>query len=65
MTIIDLARRVLAMRVQQRAYFRTRSTFDLEQSKQLEREIDKLVAEIVEDKPGMLPMFEQNLEENR
>jgi len=65
MTIIDLARRVLAMRVQQRAYFRTRSTFDLERSQQLEREIDKLVAEIVEDKPGMLPMFEQNLEENR
>ena len=65
MTIIDLARRMLAMRVQQRAYFRTRSTFDLEQSKQLEREIDKLIAEIIEDKPGMLPMFEQDLEENR
>lgn len=37
----DLARLVVQMRTAQRAYFRTRTTEDLQMSKTLEREVDE------------------------
>lgn len=47
MTIHELARMVLDMRDAQRAYFRTRTQGDLESSKRREREIDRVVGEIL------------------
>jgi hypothetical protein len=58
MIAIELARRVQAMRQAQKLYFRTRTHEALDESKRLERELDKLVEEIVSDRPAMLPMFD-------
>lgn len=63
MMTIELARRVQRMRHAQKLYFRTRSVESLDESKRLERELDKLVDEIINDRPAMLPMFKEDLEE--
>lgn len=55
MTTIELAKRVREMRNAQRIYFRERTGEALDESKRIERELDKLVREIIEDKPVMLP----------
>ena len=54
MTTIELAHRVQAMRQAQKLYFRTRTSGALDESKRLERELDKLVDEIISDRPAML-----------
>jgi hypothetical protein len=59
MTTIQLARCVQEMRQAQKLYFRTRTVEALDESKRLERELDKLVNEIISDRPAMLPMFGQ------
>jgi flagellar basal body-associated protein FliL len=58
MTTLELARRVKAVRDAQKAYFRDRTGEDLEESKRLERELDKIVKEILDDKPALLPFGE-------
>jgi hypothetical protein len=58
MTAIELAQRVQAMRHAQKLYFRTRTSKALDESKRLERELDKLVDEIISDRPSMLPLFD-------
>jgi hypothetical protein len=63
MTTIELARRVQAMRQAQRIYFNTQTGEALRESKRLEREMDKLVDEIMSDRPAMLPMFDADAEE--
>lgn len=45
MTTHTLAELVQKMRVAQKVYFRTRSTADLAASKQLERDVDRAVAD--------------------
>lgn len=65
MTTIELARQVQAMRHAQKLYFRTREDKALDDSRRLERELDKIVNEIISDRPAMLPMFEEDLEEIR
>lgn len=55
MTTIELAKRVQEMRQVQKLYFRERTDKSLEESKRLERELDKLVKEIISDRPPMLP----------
>jgi hypothetical protein len=47
MTALELARLVAEMRRAQRAYFRMRTPAALDRSKQLERELDRAVEEIV------------------
>jgi hypothetical protein len=59
MTTIDLARHVQEMRHAQKLYFRTRTAEALDESKRLERELDKLINEIISDRPAMLPNFGQ------
>ena len=54
MTAIELARRVVEMRKAQKTYFREKTWEALEESKKLERELDKVVAEIIEDRPPMM-----------
>ncbi len=54
MTTIELARRVQAVRQAQKLYFRTRTGEALNESKGLERELDKIVDEILVDRPAML-----------
>lgn len=39
----DFVQLVKAMRTQQKAYFRTRSSFDLQRSKELERQVDESI----------------------
>jgi hypothetical protein len=58
MTTIELARRVLEVRQAQKLYFRTRTHEALDESKRLERELDKLADEILMDRPAMLPLFD-------
>jgi hypothetical protein len=58
MTTVELARRVQAMRHAQKLYFRTRTSEALDESRRLERELDKLADEIISDKPAMLPLFD-------
>jgi hypothetical protein len=53
------------MRHAQKLYFRTREDKALDDSRRLERELDKIVNEIISDRPAMLPMFEEDLEEIR
>lgn len=65
MTTIELARKVQAMRTAQKVYFKSRDIKSLDQSKRLERELDKLLAEILADKPARLPIFEDDLKEMR
>jgi hypothetical protein len=43
----EFARLVLRMRTAQKSYFRNRKQIDLEDSKQLEREVDAAVREIL------------------
>lgn len=59
MTTIELARMVRSMRVQQKAYFRTRSEADLQRSKELEKELDAVVQSILDDRPSLLPGMDQ------
>jgi hypothetical protein len=58
MTTIELARVIVDMRNTQRAYFRERTPALLDESRRKEREVDKLLKEIVEDRPGMLAGFD-------
>lgn len=55
MTTIELARCVREMRQAQKAYFKERTLESLDESKLLERQVDKTVKEILEDKPALLP----------
>lgn len=48
MTFKDFAELVCRMRTAQKAYFRTRSYFDLDESKKLERQVDNALREISE-----------------
>lgn len=59
MTTIELARMVRSMRIQQKAYFRTRSEADLQRSKELEKELDQVVQSILDDRPALLPGMDQ------
>lgn len=52
----EFARLVEKMRHAQKRYFQTRSTFDLETSKSLERQVDRAVAEVLDDRPTLFPM---------
>lgn len=54
MTVIDLARLVADMRAKQRAYFRTRSTADLDASKAAEKRVDLAIKEAL-DQPRLFP----------
>ena len=63
MTVIDLARIIAEMRSSQKAYFKSRTMDLLEESKRKEREVDKLVREIIEDRPGMLAGFDTGRED--
>ncbi len=56
MTAIELARRVKAVRDAQRRYFKSRTIEALDESRRLERELDKAIREILEDRPALLPM---------
>ena len=56
MTLDELARLVRQMRDAQRAYFRERSPQALSVSKELERRIDRAVANILDTQPRL---FEQ------
>lgn len=47
---IELAENVTKMRVAQRNYFATKSTADLDNSKKLERKVDKLLEKILLNK---------------
>ncbi len=58
MTAIELARRVKAVRDAQRRYFKSRTIETLDESRRLERALDKTLAEIIEDRPALLPMGE-------
>ncbi len=58
MTAIELARRVREMRRAQVRYFRERTVEALDESRRLERELDRTLAEIIEDRPPMLTMRE-------
>ena len=57
MTTIELAHQIRDVRAAQRTYFRERTMEALEESKRLERQLDKLVKEILEDKSALLPGF--------
>jgi len=50
MDIIELATRVLEVRVAQKNYFRERTQYNLEVSKKLERELDETISEIINPK---------------
>ncbi len=56
MTAIELARRVKATRDAQRRYFRERTIEALDEARRLEWELDETLAEIIEDRPALLPM---------
>lgn len=47
MDLIELAKKVQEARTAQKAYFSNRTVQNLEKSKQLERELDKVVEEII------------------
>lgn len=47
---IELAETVAKMRAAQRGYFATRSAIDLDNSKKLERKVDRLLEEILLNK---------------
>ena len=53
MTAMELAKQIQAVRDAQRRYFRTRDLADLEESRRLERELDRAVKEILDDQPAM------------
>lgn len=55
MTLQEFAKLVAELRHCQREYFRTMNPFALEQSKRLEREVDKRCAEILD---GQGKLFE-------
>ena len=55
MTTLELARIVKDMRDAQRSYFAARTPATLEISRQKERALDKVVREIIEDRPALLP----------
>ena len=57
MTTIELARIVRDMRQAQRTYFADRNTENLQVSKTRERAVDRLLADIIEDQPALLPGF--------
>jgi hypothetical protein len=44
---VELADLVAKMRVEQRSYFKTKSTTNLDNSKKLERKVDKLLEKIL------------------
>lgn len=50
MDLIELATRVLEVRVAQKNYFRERTQNNLELSKKLERELDETISEIINPK---------------
>jgi phage terminase large subunit len=50
------------MRDTQKAYFRERTGDLLDASRRKEREVDKLIKEIIEDRPGMLAGFDEKEE---
>lgn len=56
MTFKDFAELVCKMRTAQKAYFRTRSYSDLDESKKLERQVDNALREISEPK-NQLSLF--------
>jgi hypothetical protein len=58
MTTIELAKRVQAMRKAQQVYFASRQGKDIDESRRQERELDKLVDEIIRDRPAKLPGFD-------
>jgi hypothetical protein len=62
MTTIELARVLKDMRDTQKAYFRERTGDLLDASRRKEREVDKLIKEIIEDRPGMLAGFDEKEE---
>jgi hypothetical protein len=47
-TVAELARAIAKMRNAQRTYFRTRAQGDLNESKRLERMLDEIVVEILQ-----------------
>jgi hypothetical protein len=47
MTVEELAAQVASMRSAQKAYFRTRSTGNLEESKRRERALDRVIDELL------------------
>lgn len=47
---VELADLVAKMRVEQRSYFKTKSTTNLDNSKKLERKVDKLLEKILLNK---------------
>ncbi len=54
MTAVELARLVARVRSLQRAYFRSRSTADLDAARVGERGLDVVVGEILEDRPRLM-----------
>ncbi len=54
MTAVELARLVARVRSLQRAYFRSRSTADLDTARQSERGLDVVVGEILQDRPRLM-----------
>jgi hypothetical protein len=59
MTAIELARLVIDMRATQKAYFKERTISLLDESRRKERELDKVLKEITEDRPAMLAGFDR------
>jgi hypothetical protein len=47
MTTVELARLIVEMRAAQKEYFRTRTQGALERSKQLERQLDRAVVDVL------------------
>lgn len=55
MTLRDFTRLVNDMRTAQRLYFRNRDSSDLRRSKSLESQVDRVIAEILDDRPSLFP----------
>jgi hypothetical protein len=55
-TLLELARQVAEARAAQREYFRTRSTAALDQSRSLERRLDKTIERILDRTPSLFPI---------
>jgi hypothetical protein len=57
MTAIELAKKVTEVREAQRKYYANRSMDKLVECKKLEKELDRLLTEIILDQPMMLTGF--------